>query len=491
MRESARRVASISLALLVLSSAGLSPVGTAAASHNCGSVDLTAGLAITAGGETAEALGLGNNKDFDGDLLPGCDLLHGSTDTGALKDVDKAQARSEIKTAAATAAQHARDELKWWNNGLQGLPMQARNDALAAYGRALDNGTSQAAAQVEANETVDEFYSAQVTNFVADWNKMILSWDDYDKKETNESLAIDYVGRLRPDGETRKSTTIEATESVSLSNGSTADAYRINQYGLVSETGNVTLMVNRTIESPTSWEWRQVLEKMRQQRQQTKAEVKTWIDQTYSKVESGDLTWSQAVGASTVARNFAAEGDFQSWAAVRLANMKGVSMPENMSQVGYWNITHGHHTTKGILASDGNPPSGAFEAGKTYNGSELPGPQYLISDSGVTKLDGQFTIEDITNSDGEKVNKTVIKEVHYETANVSNLKAILERQQKRRAELEAREQKLLNRSQGGSSGLLPESLPFGGAGVAAGVAIFLLLAIVASRNPAGPAAYRK
>ncbi|MFD1585503.1 hypothetical protein ACFR9U_00795 [Halorientalis brevis] len=480
MRATLRRGLSVTLALLVLSSAGMSPVGTAAASHNCGAIDLTAGLAITAGGETAEAFGLGTNEDFDGDMLPGCDLLHGSTDTGALNGTDKEQARTELKIAAATAAQHARDELKWWHNGLQGLPQQARNDALAAYGRALDNGTSQAAAQIQANESVNEFYSVRVTNLVADWNKLVVAWDDYQHTEETEGLDGFFVGRLRTDGEQRNDASIEATDSVSLSNGSTADAYRINQYGLVSETGSTVLMVNQTVTTPNSTAWNQVLQKMRTQREQTKAEVKTWIDQTYAEVQAGDITWSQAVGASTIARNFAAEGNFQAWAAVRLANTRNVSTPENLSTVGYYSVTHGHHTWKGMLASGTNPPSGAFESGQTYDGSELPGPQYLISDSGVIDLDGPFTIENITNADGEMVERTVIREVRYETANVSNLKSIIETNQLLRAELEAREQRLLNRSTGGGGGglLADVSLPYGGVGVAAAGALLLVLLLV-------------
>jgi hypothetical protein len=497
MRKLTQRALAGLLAVLLVTTAA-APVGTASAKHECDAGDLTVGLYKTASYEVYDqAFGTDLSGGADSDGMLGCDLKHGSTEAN-LTDADQSEARNEIESAAATSAQHAENDVTWWENGIQGLEQQARSDGLAAYGRALENDSSQSAAKLEAEGQIDEFYAVRINNLVADWNTLTLSWQDYENQSGVNNLGAYAIveSSYQGDSITGGYASPNGEQSIALGNGSTATAHAIDNGWALSGThvdtySDVQLVIkdgydgNYRVRSPHRHRYLNVLQTLRNQRENVTAEVNTWINQTYSEVQAGDITWSEAVGASTIARNFAAEGDIQSWALTRLSNMRGVSPPKNLSEVGYYEISHENETQKGLLASDGNPPSGAFEAGETYNGSKLSGPQYLIANDSVTDLDGLFTVESITDDRGEQINRTVIKEVSYETQNTSNLAALIESNQELRAQIEARQQRLRNNS-GGSGGLfdfgsLGASLPYGGAGVMAALSAIVVLGLV-TRN---------
>lgn len=502
MRDSTERCLNVLLAVALVGTMmwGPVPVGTAAADHECAAQDLTLGLAVTAGAEARDTIFGGDassqldGQDKDGSELFGCDLFHGSAKVDEQVQNDKTQTANEISQAAATSVEWANNKLIGWENGRQGLEVEARLDGLAAYGRALDNGSSKAVAKQKAANAVSDYFAVRKNNLVTDWNVLALSFVNYNNKSLEEGMSGFFVGATdsagttyRIDGVTNVSRSLGNQSSTTVVapvvDGTATTPWRGNSgYWFVIDNMDDYPEVPE-VNAPKPGEFASEWTALENKETNVTEELDTYINQTHEAVQDGNITWSQAVGASTIARNFAAEGNFQSWAATRLANIDGVGLPKNLSTVGYYKIAHGSQVSKGVLASDGNPPSGAFETGVTYNGSELPGPQYLIGESGVTDLDGPFTIESITNADGEQVNKTVIKRVNYTATNASDLGRILEEQQRLRAQLEARENKLRNQTKQGCAGpfCFGSGLPYGGAGVVAVVGGLVVLSML-TRN---------
>ena len=168
--------------------------------------------------------------------------------------------------------------------------------------------------------------------------------------------------------------------------------------------------------------------------------------------------------------------DFQGWTAAQLT-LLGTNSPENFDQIGSFNITTESGTQyEGVLFSQENPASGQFEANNTYNPNQIGGTQYVVTSDRIVELESNFTVDDITTTDGQTVQNVTIQKTTYETSNVTGLKQQYEDLAYKRAQIEARE-KALKQSAGG--GLL------GGGSVPPVVALAVigtLLTIVVLQN---------
>ncbi|KAA9408161.1 hypothetical protein Har1131_03680 [Haloarcula sp. CBA1131] len=202
----------------------------------------------------------------------------------------------------------------------------------------------------------------------------------------------------------------------------------------------------------------------------------TLAENTYSAYQAGEINNSDLVDPYVLANQQSAGDDFQGWTAAQLTLM-GQNSPENFDQIGSFNITTESGTQyEGVLFSQENPASGQFEANNTYNPNQIGGTQYVVTSDRIVELESNFTVDDITTTDGQTVQNVTIQKTTYETSNVTELKQQYEDLAYKRAQIEARE-KALKQSAGG--GLL------GGGSVPPVVALAVigtLLTIVVLQN---------
>ncbi|KAA9411130.1 hypothetical protein EGO51_01030 [Haloarcula hispanica] len=194
--------------------------------------------------------------------------------------------------------------------------------------------------------------------------------------------------------------------------------------------------------------------------------MNTLVDGTYSQYQAGEINNSDLVDPYVLASQQSPGDDFQGWAASQLTLM-GTNAPENFDQIGRFEVSNGGSEYEGVLFSQENPASGQFESGKTYDASTLGGTQYVVTNDRIVELNGNFTIGNITNTDGETVKNVTIEKTTYKTTNVTELKQQYEDLAKRRAEIEAREQNLGGSAGGGLLGGSSSSLVIGLVAVAA------------------------
>jgi hypothetical protein len=358
------------------------------------------------------------------------------------------------------------------NNGLSGAKSIARSEAMAAYWNAIENDSSITEAKQAGKQASRDFYATKLQQVANSWNLLVGSWRGYSSIE-GSSLPDDYVGGV---GNGTHLHNFGVTENVSVTapNGDSVDfmGFRLerdsdNQKAQIYPTKEnliaggmgdpfdspVHLEVathNQTfegVESPQIDEYESMVETIYTDSQEVDQAVNTVADQTYQKALNGELNVSEMLSANTIAREYSREGNDQAWAAVRLSQIQDVGLPENLDGIGNVTVKSGGETTTGLFLSKSNPQSGQFEAGTTYNASELAGGQYVVTQSGNwDEITGEFTLSEIKGSDGGSVDSITVRNPTTEATNISEWRERMDRLEEMRAEINARQQKLLNQS---------------------------------------------
>jgi hypothetical protein len=100
-----------------------------------------------------------------------------------------------------------------------------------------------------------------------------------------------------------------------------------------------------------------------------------------------------------------------------------------------YNYTTVNETYEGLLFASG-VPNGSIETGTTYNVSNFDGkPAILTNSSEVVMWEGEFTVKEMYNSDGNAINSTSYGGPEYKTYNASEYIAALENASEARAEI--------------------------------------------------------
>lgn len=101
----------------------------------------------------------------------------------------------------------------------------------------------------------------------------------------------------------------------------------------------------------------------------------------------------------------------------------GYSVPDlNGTSVMF--VTYGSEQYEGQIMSANGPPStnGDWVAGETYNPDNIEGTQWLMrTDGNLTKLTGEFTVERMTDQNGDNVTQTETVKYVYKTDNSSDM----------------------------------------------------------------------
>lgn len=391
-------------------------------------------------------------------------------------------------------------------NGIQTSEPYAWTLAEKAIANAYSNGNTEGLTKTKARTELSDYYSAKQINVLNSFESDMVVWKYLRNVSANETgISESY---LHLDNKTRKystgSTSITGPniaridnvrwgeKNVTLVNDSiytietvevqvTTDppdhsVSRTNTYELgpstgtiiqeargVGEASNVTIWSMEVAPYSTNSDsttykdfsedkelWDSIINK----HNEVNTDVGTYVNKTYNAYESGEINASDVVSRITQMQNTANMGGenatFNDMIAALAAT--GVSTP-SLNQTGTMQLSYNENTYSGILFSTENPSSGSWQTGVTYNATQINGSQFFTTLEGnKINLQGEFTLTQMTNMEGDEVNRTVVKEYNYRTANNSELLAKIDALIDLREDVEAREPKAGGGGGSGGSG---------------------------------------
>lgn len=454
---------------------GVEPVGNAEAAIVSGTVLAAAGAGVVVG-------------------AVGCAVFcGGGSNTEKVESTDAEQAKIDIYSSGSAAHDEAEVALTSINNHLEDSKeialMVGKNAAIEAY----MNGSSEIQAEQAAKNAIEDYYTRKELTLIKSWNVTSTHANYLDETSENESgIGTFYVeGDSYNVGGGQISTLptdfegFGGNRTVGLSNGSSHKIITlyVNAYsdGSPYESGTVSFLdetyfsgsnnegdytrnvagvnINAQDISGANYsqfqyidfsEYQSAWNKIDTMQSDTKSEIQVFVNTTYPEWEAGAINESQLIDPYLGSRYYSPNGDFENW-ALRTYSAMGLGSPKNLSSFGSMTVTSGGESATGILMSKGIPEGGTFETGKTYNATELAGMQYVIGSSKgeMWEVTGEFTIESMTDSDGETVQNVTYRNVTYESANLSEYQELAEELQQLRQEIEQDQQEALGG--GGSS----------------------------------------
>ena len=414
---------------------------------------------------------------------------------------DASQTRIDIYQTAQNSGSNFEVYNASLNNYLQDTLSIALMEGKNAYIRALNNKSSESAATTAAKRAQDHYFSTKEYLLIQRWNNQI-STIQYLKNQARNETGVSEGFIYAPiedvvDGDVSEVTSVNVTgfgtTTVTLQNQSSVEARTVtievkdvnggpSSYTIGPTDGMLTYATgdegrNTNIKSRSATltriaadnptgdydaytviefeDYGELFTKIDNQNSEAHAEVENFVSNTYSKYVAGEINNSDLVDPYLAKREYSPGGSFQAWATTSLTLM-GANSPENIDEVGKFEISTGTATYEGMLLSDENPASGKFAAGNTYNPATIGGEQMLVTDQQMLELTRNFTVANITNAQGEQVRNVTVREVDYQTANTTEYSALMDELAVIRNEVEAREK----RRGGGGGGL------FGGWGEA-------------------------
>jgi len=488
-----------------------------------GGVNLVRTVVGTTGGDSDLNC---DTSDRIGNMVSGvenldCTAQPGST-TVNTTGTDAAQTKLDIYQSAQNSKAQADNYQTTLENYLSDTKTQARIIGKNAYIKSLNKGSSKSAAKTASKQAVADYYAKKQVNLMNEYAVLAQNYDYLHGIANNESSissTLDsnqdtFVGtyHTHPYGDGGQ-IEYQGLNSVSytLTNGSshtyqapkvfvdagydsgdninptlTAHTAPNNVESSAGSGRSSVHLESLIIRAPNDnyqnlkvvqWqEFNTLNSEIQSQNSQVQSDMDTLAENTYSAYQAGEINNSDLVDPYVLANQQSAGDDFQGWTAAQLTLM-GQNSPENFDQIGSFNITTESGTQyEGVLFSQENPASGQFEANNTYNPNQIGGTQYVVTSDRIVELESNFTVDDITTTDGQTVQNVTIQKTTYETSNVTELKQQYEDLAYKRAQIEARE-KALKQSAGG--GLL------GGGSVPPVVALAVigtLLTIVVLQN---------
>lgn len=190
---------------------------------------------------------------------------------------------------------------------------------------------------------------------------------------------------------------------------------------------NVMSVADSDLESERVWDTREIyelwLKTEEASTQATGSFPQSAVEDLYEGLDSGEIDPSDVRGPEGQMRYMSGDAEAQEGAyTLALYQTMGIGSPD-LSNVSEMEVSYTGNTTKemvgtadnlsrsytdpvnetytGILFAD-EPPEGGFESGETYNASALNGSIEMVPFEGdpVSFYDGNFTIESMTDSDG-------------------------------------------------------------------------------------------
>jgi hypothetical protein len=406
-------------------------------------------------------------------------------------ELDNTETKTEVYQSLKTAQTGASILNDTQNDWLE----DARNTALIvgknAYIRALNNGSTKSAAKTEAKQAVDDYYAIHQIQVIEefgvradqlvyaqhrlesagissnntgdDYNGYIRVWNTHsdgstyygeykggisERKNVTYTLlnGSSYEGTGFGVGASGNDATVSATSGAVTKPSDSQITW--HEVRVESVGGNPKFTFMDLSEEPARWD------RITAQRNSVHDEIDTFVNNTYSAYQGGEITNEDLVDPYLAAREYGPDPEnYSAWATTTLTLM-GQNTPETLENTGNFTVTDQtrNETLNGILLSDENPASGSFAAGETYDATALNGTQYVVTADGVEELTGNFTVESITTKTGESVESADYREINYTTTSTEGYQEVLDELAQTQAEIDALQEEARAPTGGGGIG---------------------------------------
>lgn len=465
MTATARRVASLMLALLLVTTAGApvgpSPVGTAQAAEagECSALD-----------DFVMFLSLGTvNTDS-------CSRQAYVDDVVAdMQASDANQTEVDIFSAALSAKAGSDTFLAPMENYVADTDSVAWMKAEKAVAEAYANGSTMQEAKQAGRNAISEYYAQKQLNVVKQGNQKLSELYYLSQSAQSETgISGSFIqGYYREMSEWRG---LQRTlnKSVSLVNGTSTKVFGIETwktagYGFIGSVewndgqSRPEIYVqppnsdyNRTLVHNAS-RYKSLMSEIATKHDALRSEVGTYVDATWDDYDAGRINASDVISSHTAMFEYGtrtaneSEGLYNSVAAL---SMMGYDTP-NLTNTGTMTVEYRGANYTGIVLAD-EAPGGSWSTGETYDPGNMTGPVFMATTNG-TKVDltAEFTVTGMTSRSGEQVGQVETTQYAYKTANTSQVLALQKQLVGLRAEIESREPTGAGGSGGSGSGLNP------------------------------------
>lgn len=462
--------------MLVLSLVGAgvapSPVGTASATHECGTADAIVAFATF----TAVNYDKCTNNHVD----------HAIQD---MKEADANQTEVDIYSAGTSSKAAQEAAMAPYDNYLNDTESVAWMKAEKAIAEAYQNGASKAEAKVAAKEAIANYYATKQKNLIEQWNVSVTEWESlHDRAQMEDNISMEREGFVYSKGQygdqggyavfpqyVQKG---NPEKTVTLVNGNTSDvetlwfnsqhkstAYSNGHFNYdyvhvatgdqVIEDGDSStnpVAQQLAIKPPNSnYETLVVLDytdyssrwdSIETMNTNLQSEVDVYVDATWTDYESGTINASDVVSSTTLMFEYGTADTNNSSMYDVTASLAGMGYDTpDLNGTGQMDVTYAGQTYQGLVLAE-SAPNGSWESGVTYNTSNITGPVMIATVDGqvVDIPDGEtFTIAQITDKEGQNVGSVNTTKYVYKTANTSELLEMQQQLTDLRQELEDRE----------------------------------------------------
>jgi len=529
MREDAQRALSLALALMVALSVVL--VGSVTGPAHVEEVDQSEvspvgeSEAVVPVGLLAVAVVAGSVTACTNDQV-NFGPCGESVNKTELNKTDTQETENEIHTQTANVAQRNEQYQDTLSNYITDSENVARIKGKNAYIRALENGSTKAAAKTKARQAVEDYYARMQMQLITSWETDVATLDKIHQTTTEtggleDRDVLSFTG-WNENGDSGKVSkefdgVYEAssdTQSVTLVNGTTVTVSELyveawvwsgtndkdicstnipfrgeDEPSLSGDPDRRGLMVwdecqpgdynNGYVHTITqnppdnSYDSRVIVDFRRTEEQwhtiedkenTVQNDVTSFVDATYDSYQQGDIDSSDLIDPYLAAREYDPDADFGTWSLRQMTSL-GIDPPQELDNVGKMNVTHNGTTYSGILLSDGSPSGGSYEVGQEYDPTQITGKQAVL-DMETRQLVllqvNNFTLESIETPDGESRTTVNYTDISYENTDMSEFEALLDRLANRSARIEARQQALLDDGSSGGGLLGDGGSLFGG-----------------------------
>lgn len=400
-------------------------------------------------------------------------------------NLDNEETKAALNAQATSTEALSESVNQTWDNYRDGYENEAIITGKNAYIRSLTAGDSKAVAEQRALNAVEDYWAVHQENLIERFNASASEVEYLYQKSQSQGLSETFVapreGTWAGNHENYVNKSVYLTSrELTLTNGNTTSAGELVYYGEDGSSGSQYYVrmnpsggwdrfreldpypngqFGDNIEGPVVvgtpssggepaevlayGDYAPVWSQIETSSSETKAELQTFIDDTYSSYQEGEISESDLVDPYLARQRLGPEdGDYQTWALATLSRL-GVSTPETLENTGRMVVVDEttNTTYEGILLSDGLPSSGGFDAGTTYNATALEGGQYVVtSGSGTVELTGAFTPQSFEAVDGTNQDSVTYKNVTYETENLTEYRNLMQELSTLQAEIDARQE---------------------------------------------------
>ncbi len=523
------RVAAPFIALLLVSTAVGAPIGTAAAASSteeCSGVDALIYDMVTVG-----EYSLADEEEHP------CSPAYQRAQ--AIEELENASAtQEEMDIYNAALGQQADNEVftDVSANYLNDSRSIAWMHAETAIAEAYQDGKSKAQAKSAAKQAIQDYYAKKQVNKVERWNVSIASYEQMRETAENQSgitqAPLDPIDGAKPmdgshtpgdsyvgftgsqstagDGDRKSAVLWEfTTREVELVNGSTKEAkavkFAVSDLDDNSQEETLTMTptsgqlstgwgvtVDKLAVQPPNEDYDRVdylnpsgykerFNKVETMNSDLQSEVDPFVNGTWTAFQDGQISASDVISRNNLMFRYGTDALNNSNASLydstaALSTM-GVDTP-NINSTGSMTVEYdGVEYTGMVLAREA--PNGTWETGTTYNTSEIGGVVLLATTDGERiDMEGEFTLQEMKNQDGDQIQETQATKVVYKTSNTTELLDKMERILELRAQVEATKPKAGGGGTSdvdGGSGLFESLAAF--LGISAGAAAVVVLGV--------------